>query len=310
MKLDFGNVLTRAWQITWKHKILWIFGIFAGCSRSGGSFGGGNSGGSRWEADSDLSVGAERFAQQVAQWIEQNWWIIVLAVLVLIVLILLGIYLGTIGRIALIRGTMRAEAGVDRMGFGELFAASGPYFWRVFGLSLIIGLAALAIFLPLALFGVLTAGVGFLCMLPLICVLIPVGWAVSVVLEQANVAIVTEDLGIMDGVRRGWEVCKANLGGVVVMALILWFLQLMAGFIIAIPILLAVVPAIFGLAAGQQDITSAPYILAGLCIVAYLPILIVLSGIITTYVQSAWALTYMRLALPKDKAPVLIDTNA
>lgn len=310
MKLDFGNVLTRAWQITWKHKILWIFGIFAGCSRGGGSFGGGNSGGSRWEGDGDLSVGAERFAQQVGQWIEQNWWIIVLAVLVLIVLILLSIYLGTIGRIALIRGTMRAEAGAERMGFGELFAASGPYFWRVFGLSLIIGLAVLAIFLPLALFGVITAGVGFLCMLPLICVLIPVGWAVSVVLEQANVAIVTEDLGIMDGVRRGWEVCKANLGGVVVMALILWFLQLLAGFIIAIPILLAVVPAVFGFAAGQQDILSAPYILAALCFVAYLPLLIVLSGIITTYVQSAWALTYMRLALPKDKAPVLIDTNA
>jgi len=27
MALDFGEVLTRAWKITWKHKILWAFGL-------------------------------------------------------------------------------------------------------------------------------------------------------------------------------------------------------------------------------------------------------------------------------------------
>jgi hypothetical protein len=37
--MDYGEVLTRAWQIIWKHKVLWIFGIFAGCSGQGGSTG-------------------------------------------------------------------------------------------------------------------------------------------------------------------------------------------------------------------------------------------------------------------------------
>jgi hypothetical protein len=27
MNFDFGEVLSRAWQITWKHKVLWIIGI-------------------------------------------------------------------------------------------------------------------------------------------------------------------------------------------------------------------------------------------------------------------------------------------
>ena len=31
MSFDFGGVLTRAGQILWKYKILWIFGILAGC---------------------------------------------------------------------------------------------------------------------------------------------------------------------------------------------------------------------------------------------------------------------------------------
>jgi hypothetical protein len=29
MNFNFGEVLTRAWQIIWKHKVLWIFGVFA-----------------------------------------------------------------------------------------------------------------------------------------------------------------------------------------------------------------------------------------------------------------------------------------
>jgi hypothetical protein len=30
MDFDFGDVLTRAWKITWKHKVLWIISILFG----------------------------------------------------------------------------------------------------------------------------------------------------------------------------------------------------------------------------------------------------------------------------------------
>src|SRR6185312_4929506 len=29
MNFDFGGTLRRAWEITWKHKILWLFGILS-----------------------------------------------------------------------------------------------------------------------------------------------------------------------------------------------------------------------------------------------------------------------------------------
>ena len=29
MNFDFGGTLRRAWQITWKHKILWLFGLLS-----------------------------------------------------------------------------------------------------------------------------------------------------------------------------------------------------------------------------------------------------------------------------------------
>jgi hypothetical protein len=36
-------------------------------------------------------------------------------------------------------------------------------------------------------------------------------------------------------------------------------------------------------------------IIAGLCLVAYLPVLIVLGGILKAYIESAWTITYLRL---------------
>ena len=57
-----------------------------------------------------------------------------------LVLIPLFYFLGVIGKIALIKGTYKAEGGAESIGFGELFSESLPYFWRVFGLAFIVGL--------------------------------------------------------------------------------------------------------------------------------------------------------------------------
>jgi len=42
--MDFGEILSRAWNIIWEHKVLWIFGVLVSCGRSnGGCSGGGGS---------------------------------------------------------------------------------------------------------------------------------------------------------------------------------------------------------------------------------------------------------------------------
>jgi hypothetical protein len=308
MNFDFGNVLTRAWQIIWKHKILWIFGIFAGCSRGGDGGGDGN----RYNPNNPPSFGdgrqLEQFGQQISQWLEHNLWIIAVIIAAVLFLIVLSIFLGTIGRIGLIRGTYQAETGAASLSFGTLFKESLPYFWRVFGLSLLVGLAFLVVLLPIIVIGILTAGVGILCLLPLICILIPLAWIVATLLEQAYAAIVIDNLGIFDGLRRGWEVCISNLGAIIVMALILWIGSLVLGIIIALPIIASLLPLVFGLIAGGRNPT--PFIIAGLCFVAYLPLLILLNGILTAYLQSAWALTYLRLTRPKENLPISVESNA
>jgi hypothetical protein len=306
MNFNFGEVLSRAWQIVWKNKVLWIFGIFAGCSRGGGGSGGGGGGGGGTAPGNQPFPELERNMEQLGRWISENPWIIAVFILFILLLVVISVFLGTIGRIGLIRGTYQAERGDQQLVFGELFSGSMPYFWRVFGLSLLIVLIAMVIFIPLALFGVITAGIGFLCLLPLICLLIPAMWALSVVIEQANAAIVIENLGIGDGVRKGWEVVRSNPGPMVVLALIIFIGSGVIGFLFALPIIAAVLPLVFGAASN-----SSGALWTGVaCIALYVPILLVLNGLLTAYMQSVWALTYMRLTRPRDNAPVILEANA
>ena len=316
MTFNFGEVLTRAWQITWKYKVLWIFGILAGCTNGGGGGGGGggNTGYSTGPNDFDVPPEIRRFVlmmEDLVAWVEDNLWIFIIIGLAFLILILISIFLGTIGKIGLIKGSYQAEMGAERLVLGELFSASMPYFWRVFGLSFLIGLAFLLLFIPLILLGVITAGVALLCLLPLICLLIPVGFAVGIVIEQANRAIVLEDLGIFDGLKRSWEISRANIGPLIVMGLILFGITLVLGIVIALPIFIVVFPTIFAFALGEGQSFSPLYI-ALACICLYAPVSWVLNGILTTFTQSAWTLTYLRLTQKPEapEAPVFAEPNA
>ena len=304
--MDFGEVLSRAWQVIWKHKVLWIFGILAGCGNANGS------GANFWnEVQRRNPPQTPRFFNQFNYL--PNWQIALIIgaiFLVILILIVLAIFLGTIGRVGLIRGTLQADQQANQVIFGELFSGSLPYFWRVFGLNLIVGLASfflvLILIAPFALFAILTLGIGLLCIIPLLCLAVPFFWLVGLVIEQANIAIVIEDVGIIDGLRLGWNVFRGNFGAVFVMGLILSLgINLIGGFIIGIPLAVVAVPAIIGFATGTQRALGGGLWVAALCFVAYLPVLLILSGALRAYIESAWTLTYLRLtSKPQAMEPV------
>jgi hypothetical protein len=312
--MDYGEILGTAWKTIWKHKVLWIFGILAGCARGGG--GGGTGGGSGWrnnlDSGSSASPEIQRYMANIGQWIVNNLWVVVALALLFVVLIILAIFLGTIGRIALIRGVFRVDGGAERLAFGELFQESRAFFWRVFGLSIAVGLAFLIVLAPIIAVGALTAGVGFLCLLPVICLLVPLAWIAGVIVQQADVAIVTEDLSLMDGARRAWILAKKNLGPLLIIWLITVVIGFVGGILIALPVLIVVIPAAIAFAAGGGQFSTTPLIIGGLCLVVYLPILLVANGILTAYLQSVWALTYLRLTKIKkeEQTPPALPSNA
>ena len=307
MNFNFGEVLTRAWQITWKHKVLWIFGILAGCGRGGsGNFnsnmGGGDGGG--FDQPSDFPPQVERWFQII----ENNLTtILIISVALICIIWIVTIFLATIGKVGLIRGTFQADGGTESLIFGELFSGSIPYFWRMFVLSLLLSLPAFlfAITIAVVVVGSLVASSGdetailaLLGLVPVIiacsCVLVVFMFVLGMIFRQAENAVVLEDMSVLPAIARGWEVFKANLGPIILMAIMLGIIGVVAGFVIAIPFFIIVFPAMLAYFAGGGD-SNTPLILMGVCTCLFIPVALVLQGIIVAYTESAWTLTYMRL---------------
>jgi hypothetical protein len=305
--MDYSKILSRAWQIIWKHKVLWIFGILAGCA---GRDGGGNFH-YRQHSDSISSTSLQHSLENIPQ--STLILIIIVAVVIILILVVIGVFLGTIGKIGGIKGTLKADHDMEApLKFGELFRESMPYFWRVFLLGLLVGVIFLLSFVVGAVVAILltalTLGIFLVVLIPLLCLLIPIGIVVGVIVEQATIAIVIENLGVIDGLKRGWEVVKTSPGPLAVMWLILGLgVRGIGNLILSIPMIAALVPLIVMLAKGMNFANSQLWMISLVCFVAYLPFLIVLSGILNSYFQSGWTLTFLDLTKSTLNLPETLE---
>ena len=307
--MDFGKVLTRSWEIIWKHKALWLFGILASCSGNF-NFGGGNF---------NYSVGQEdtrnlppEFARFFANWErafsqffnERNigWIIAIVCILILIGILfwVIGIY----GKVGLIKGTVNAETG-QAIGFRSLAGESWPLLGKAVGLSILLFLIPFAIFIVLALIfaaiGVATLGIGLICLIPIICLLIPFFLLYFVYAEMATIALIKEGLTVGEAFSRGWEVFRNNVGNLIGMGLILFVGGILVGIIVSLPLIAIAAPAFLGFLSDDPNASRSGLLVSVILFLIALPFLIVINGIIRAYIQSAWTLTYVQLTGAKPK---------
>lgn len=324
MKFDIIEVLTRAAKITWKHKVLWIFGILASCGRGSGSSSNNSSRNNQFtdsQAPREMLRQVSAFAEKITNWFTENLWALIVLILFLLILWVIQIFLSTTGRIGLIRGAYQAEAGAEKINFGELFSESLRYFWRVIGQGLVIFLPIIVIIIGVfAIFifslasarpgtGDVLGGLILFLVVGLCCCLFPVLVIVGLYSSQALRALILEDLGVFASLSRGWDVFRKNIVGLLVMAVIIFFGSLIVGLAIAIPIYIAIFPVVFSFLAGNIN-SWRPFIIAGIFVLLYSPIAWVLSGILLTYTETLWTVIYIRITLPREEAPVLIEANA
>lgn len=291
--MDFAEVFSRAWNIVWKHKILWLFGLFASCGQQGSSF--------NFRIDSSsfdfTSTQSSDFPELPPEAI--GFFLAIMAAA--LVFAIIAYLLGVVGRLGIIQGVVGAEAGEEKLSFSELFNRSQPYFGRALLLNFLVLLAWIAVgfILFIVFFAVafLTLGLGVLCLIPLMfCVVFPLSVFVSVVVEQANVALVLEDLSVMEAFKRGWIIVRDNIGSFIVLGLVLFVGGFILLAILAMPAFAIFIPLIMGLAEGSREAAIGTGIMSLLCLMIFLPVLLVVSGLVTAYVKSVWTLTFMRLA--------------
>jgi hypothetical protein len=320
--MDYGKVLTRAWEITWHWKVLWILGFLASLTRASTS--GSNTGyefsGSEWGSTYGPYIPPRVVALLVA--------ITCLAFILAIALWVVSV----IARGGLIAGVQQVEEeGSTR--FGQAWRAGASRFWTLFGLSI---LTALPIFVLV----ILGIGVMILIILGTIGVFdtsealgatgilasILCGGAIccgaivlAIVLNQIRVygerAAVLEGMGWIEAFVRGWHVLRENL----LPTLIFWLIFLVLGFALGALIFAAIlafgVPFGFFAALGGPKLGGwmvAPICFGGLVVMI---VLALIASIVETFISATWTLAYRELtglaAAPVDEtAEELADQPA
>ena len=303
--MDFGRVFGRAWEITWRWKVLWILGFLAALGQGTGA----NS--SYQFSSQDLQNRA--FPNINLQALEGA--LIAFACLAVIVGIILWV-LSVIARGGLIAGVAQVEAE-GSTSFGRAWAVGRRKFWTLFGIGLLMAIPVLIVVIAMTVGIVLIAGglaltgaqgssdaaapaiAGLLaCICPSVCLLVILAVILGQIRIYAERAAVLEDLGWIDAFKRGWAVLKANLGATVV----LWLIFLVLGLVIAAITALIMLPLIASIAAlfGASANNASNWLLVPVCGLGLVATVIgaIIGAIVTTFTSSAWTVAYRELIKP------------
>jgi len=305
--MDYGKVLTRAWEITWRWKVLWILGFLASLGQ--GSWG---ANGTNYSADSgDL----DRWGIQMPSG-EAAAGIIAIIVAVACLAILIGIALWAISVIArggLIAGVQQVEEE-DETTFLGAWRVGVHRFWTLFGISILASLPIIIlVVVGILVIGLLVAGtigaidqaaeIGgalgsvalFLCGGTFCCGTILVGIVLAQIQIYAERAAILEGLGWIDAFKRGWDVLKNNLGPTILFWLIFLVISLVIGAIIlgilaAIGLPFAAIMASLDVSIGLREL---PLICCGGLVFIILGAII--NSVVTTFTSATWTLAYREM---------------
>ena len=306
--MDFGKVLGRAWEITWRWKMLWVLGFLAALGQGGSS----------------------SFPQYNYTWTEQDFepWlyqpgyaleellggifalVIGLCCLAVIIAVVLWV-ISIIARGGLIAAVQQVELEGETS-FGKAWRAGARKFWSLFGLGF---LAALPIIL-LVIVGIIIFSVGIFSgvsllelnedagIISMIFITIACGgflccglFVLTIVLEQIRIygerAAMLEDLGWIDAFKRGWQVLVENIGATLILWLIFFALGIVIFGITFVVMMILMVP-MMGL-----FFTMDPswQLFIPLCLGGAVGTLVyaVIRSIIVAFTSSTWTLAFMEL---------------
>jgi hypothetical protein len=301
--MDYGAILTRAWQITWRWKMLWILGFLAALASGVPS--------------SDLNYTFDGSEQIFSQYPALPG--------LLVGLICLGFILGIVfwvlsvmARGGLIAGVAQVEDTGDTT-LARAWRVGQRRFWTLFGISILTaiplilgfivalvlvlvttgGLVGLTRLTDSAETGAILASIGgvLFCVVPLCCGMIVLGIVLEQIRVYAERAAILEGLGWVDAFRRGWQVLRSNLGPTI----IYWIIFLVLGLIIG-----AIALAVAGVVAAPFIAVTAitggdPSTLWAipLIITTLIGILVaaIIGAVVETFTSASWTLLYRRLTL-------------
>ncbi|MFN8472089.1 MAG: hypothetical protein U0822_07865 [Anaerolineae bacterium] len=335
--MDFGALLTRSFEITWRHRALWLYGfllaLFGGAGSGlnfrlpGGLPGGGSSSTPSTTPIPNVpevgELGRAISSVPVGVWLTLGAGILCFVLIWIVVSLVIqnvsrGALIGMVGNVETTGRTSIREGwhfGWSRFG------------WRIFAIGFLIGLAVFFLALILAgvfvAFGLGAAGAaasrsGFSAgLIPVFClvllIVLPLALAVAFLITTLyNLATrhtVLADQGVIDSLGAAWNLVRGNLLNLFILVVIEVALGIVWGIVLFI--VLATFGAIvaFGPAVAAYAVTQT----WGPTIVAAIPGLILtlvlgaaLSTLWVVFYETLWTLAYGRLTTPPAEETVAL----
>jgi hypothetical protein len=248
--------------------------------------------------------------------------------------IILGIALWVLRLTAeagMIDAASRLDAG-QKSTFGEAMRAGWSKIWNMIALDLLVFGAVFLTIMFFIFLVVLTAGgsaaafaggassgedfwaplaglgiglIGLICCM--VCGLIILFILIGVITTFTRRAIVLEDRGVVEAIKRAWEIIRANLGEVIILLILFFALSIIVGLVtaaVALPIgALAVAPSAARLFAGEA-LSALDVILMVIGGLALIVIIAAIRSIYTAFESSAYTLAFQEFSdkqLPEAK---------
>lgn len=302
--MDYMGILKKSWNLTWRYKILWLFGFFAGAGGGGGS-------GSSWNTGSsgnNSGLPGDMSTAQVQAFIERYLFLIIIVTLFFVVLGLLLWIIAVAARGGLIHLVNEAEEGravKASAGWHEGFARWG----RVFGVGFLADLPVTLLVLLMLLFvffaafgavmasegstdamlaAIVPAATGMCCFLGVFIMAAAVlGVILGIVKELALRYVVLEDRRVMDALKTAWRDLLGKRGSFV-MYLVMILVGFAYGLATGVIVLVMVVPAVLMFVANLWAAGLALMVLAVL-------ILLVPTAIYGAFYHAAWTIFFRRM---------------
>lgn len=293
--MDYGRLINTAFNLSWKHKSLWIFGFFAGFGANT------NFNYSRSESDSEFDQLGQMFGNFDSFNFDPDQFIALIGAGMILILAISILFFIThlIASPALVDSVNKIARG-GRYIFSESFSAGVDFFWRFFGLTLLGIATSLVAFLILFVFGFMffyiNTVLGVVSLLILIPLLILLMFAIYNVFAIGERALVVRDCSIGEAVEEGYTLLKRNFGDIFIFFLINIAFMFGLGILAFMVFMMAgILIAIVGIA---SDVSMLTWIMIGIFV--GLPVSFVVGGWSATFFHSLYTLFYFELVEPKE----------
>jgi hypothetical protein len=307
---SYRYLLKQAWTVTWRHKYLWFFGLFASLAAAGGSIEYQILASNLNQNLVDGSYGyltnilalselAKNFCLGAANLFQYNIWIVLNAltlILITLILIIAFVWLAISSQAALVDDVKKIISFKKKETVlsirGGLTVGHG-HFWPVLGLNIfiriLVSLSFFIISLPLLFMLLSDASSLMITYIILFVIFVPVAVSLSLIMKYAIAYNVLEKKSFCGSISEGWKLFKKNWLISLEMAITLFIINFLIG-LGALLILSVLIFPLFFLGIAYQI-----YWLVVLMIFLGLLVVVLVGSGATTFQIAAWTGLFVRL---------------